>query len=198
MTEPADGQRDTSADSTEKRPKRKYRKRPCANWRTLIFTPEGGDPSQAIRFRDKGFMHLCEQLCDGKLKGYTVDDTKGIMRQQHCLAIKWTDFRKAFYKYRDRLPAEKPSVFQGEYYPPEHSIKLRKRLLAAALREYITPDSLAKDLLDWMSVGREEDIRTFVLAIMYGVGWLKDTPRTIEAASTKPIQRTTGHIVIFG
>jgi hypothetical protein len=47
-----------------------------------------------------------------------------------------------------KSPPEKPSVFQGEYFPPDHSIRLRKRLLAAAQREYISAESLAEDLLD--------------------------------------------------
>ena len=34
------------------------------NWRNLKFLPAGGDESQAITRKDKGFMHLCELLRD--------------------------------------------------------------------------------------------------------------------------------------
>ena len=32
------------------------------SWRSLKFIPTGGDESQAICRKDKGFMHLCEQF----------------------------------------------------------------------------------------------------------------------------------------
>ena len=197
MTDSTEGpKRDSGPD--QQRPKKKYRKRPAAKWRTLIFTPEGGDPSQSIRFRGKGFMYLCEQLCDGKPpSGYCIDDTNGIIRQESCLSIKWTDFRAAFYKYRARQPVGKPSVFQGEYYPPEHSIRLRKRMLAAALREYIGPTSLAQDLIEWMSRGRDEDIRRFVTQLLFEVGWLKPPPRTPDEAASKPIERPKGMVLLM-
>ncbi len=108
------------------------------------------------------------------------------------------DFRLALAKYSMKAPPEKPSVFQGEWCPPEHTIRMRKRHLAAVLREYISPQCLAEDLLEWMERGKEEDIRRFVISILFGVGWLKEPPRTPEAASDKPIDPPEGKVLIMG
>jgi hypothetical protein len=62
-------------------------------------------------------------------------------------------------------------MFHGELFPPEHSVQMRKRLLAAACREYISPQSLANDLLEWLARGREEDLRQFLLTLLSRVGW---------------------------
>jgi len=79
-------------------------------------------------------------------------------------------------------------VFQGEWYPSEQTIRMRKRLLAATLREYISAQCLAEDILEWLARGKEEDVRRFVVTILYGTGWLKQIPQTPEAATTQPIQ----------
>jgi hypothetical protein len=65
---------------------------------------------------------------------------------------------------------------------------MRRRLLAAALREYTSAEFLAGDILEWLSRGKEDDIRRFTIKLLHGVGWLKEPPRTVEAASAKPIQ----------
>jgi len=143
------------------------------SWRILKFIPEGGDESQAFTIKQKGFMHLCEQFGDGKLRGYTIHDTKGMFAKYgyNNLNIDWSDFRKAFIKASLAAPPEKPSVLQGQWFPPEHSIEMRRRLLAGVCREYISPDSLAADLLDWMKRGRAEDIGSFVSTLVHAVGW---------------------------
>jgi hypothetical protein len=112
------------------------------SWRSLKFIPVGGDESQAITRKHKGFMHLCE-----------------------------------LFRYH-------PEKFT-EWYPPDHTIRMRKRLLAAALREYISPSSLAEDVLEWLFQGREEDIRSFAIHVLNGVGWLHERPRTPEEAAAK-------------
>jgi hypothetical protein len=162
------------------------------SWRSLKFIPEGGDESQAITRRDKGFMHLCElwRYEPTKLSGYQISDIHGMFAKYgyNNVTESWSDFREALSRYKMKKPPEKPSVFQGEWFPPEHTIRMRKRLLAAALREYISAESLAEDLLEWMARGKVEDIRRFVIAILCGVGWLKDIPQTPDAALAKPIQ----------
>lgn len=172
------------------------------SWRSLKFIPAGGDESQAITRKNKGFMYLCElyRYHPERFSGYSIHDTKGMFAKYGYNNVdeKWTDFLKALTKYKMKAPPEKPSVFCGEWCPPEHSIRLRKRYLAAVLREYISPSQLAEDLLEWLSRGREEDIRKFVIHILFGVGWLKDRPQTAEVAAAKPIQRPEGEVLIMG
>lgn len=173
------------------------------SWRSLKFVPIGGDDTQAITRKRKGFMHLCE-LCryePEKFTGYTVHDTKGMFAKYgpNNVDVSWSDFRIALAKYTMQQQPEKPSVFQGRWYPPEHTIEMRKRLLAAVLREYISPSSLAEDLLEWLWRGREEDMRTFMSTLLHGVGWLQDPPKTSDAASTKPVERPPeGEILLMG
>lgn len=168
-------------------------------WRWLKFIPIGGDESQAITLKDKGFMHLCERFRDhGDTAGYGIHDTKDWFKKyDRQMVIDWSDFRPALVKYTLSQPPEKPSVFQGEWNPSDHSERLRKRVLAAVLREYMSPEDLAADLLAWMSRGREDDLRYFLMHLMHGVGWLTEPPRTPEAASTKPIVPNPERIVIF-
>jgi len=143
------------------------------SWRILKFIPVGGDESQAITTKQKGFMHLCEQYGDGELRGYTIHDTKGMFAKYgyNNLNIDWSDFRKAFIKASMSAPPEKPSVFQGQWFPPDHAIDMRKRLLAAVCREYISPDALAADLIDWMKRGKTEEIGSFIATLVHAVGW---------------------------
>jgi hypothetical protein len=50
-----------------------------------------------------------------------------------------------------------------------------------------------------MSRGREDDIRRFVVTLMHGVGWLQEPPRSVEAASTQPIQPPPeGEVLMIG
>jgi uncharacterized protein YfaA (DUF2138 family) len=97
-----------------------------------------------------------------------------------------------------KAPPEKPSVFWGEYFPPEHSIRMRKRLLAAVLKEYISAECLAEDILEWLWRGKEEDIRRFVVTLMHRIGWLKTVPKTVEAAQTTPIRKVENEVLIMG
>lgn len=172
------------------------------SWRSLKFIPTGGDESQAITRKDKGFMHLCElyRYYPEQFSGYTVHDTKGMFARYgyNNVDIRWSDFRQALTKCMMQAPPEKPSVFCGQWFPPDHSIQMRKRLLAAILREYISPQSLAEDLLEWMARGRDDDIRRFVTAILFGVGWLKEPPQTAETALAKPVQPPEGEVLIMG
>jgi hypothetical protein len=171
------------------------------SWRSLKFIPEGGDESQAITRKDKGFMHLCDLYRNHihNFRGYGLDDTKGMFKKYgyNNVDINWSDFRKALIKFSMEAPPQKPSVFCGEKSPSDHNIRMRKRILAATLREYISPSCLAEDLLEWMSRGREEDIRKFMIHLLFGVGWLKEPPRTPEAASAKPIERPDGMTLIM-
>jgi hypothetical protein len=156
------------------------------SWRTLKFIPVGGDESQAITFKSKGFMHVCEQFRYGdKFSDYTIWDTKGMFTKHgnNNVDIDWSDFRKALIKFQLQSPPEKPSVFHGEWFPPQHTIDMRKRLLAAVCREYISPQSLAEDLLVWLAKGREEDTRVFLLTLLHGVGWQKPTSDDPESAA---------------
>jgi hypothetical protein len=75
---------------------------------------------------------------------------------------------------------------------------MRRRLLASVMREYISPHSLAEDLLEWLSKGKDEEIRTFLIVLLHGVGWLKEPPKTADAAATKPIKRPEGEVLIVG
>ncbi len=163
------------------------------SWRSLKYVPIGGDDSQAITRKDKGFMHLCEQYRydPGKLTGYSIQDTKGMFAKYgyNNVDVSWTDFRQALINYSLKQQPEKPSLFQGEWYPPQHTIDMRKRLLAAVLREYISPRSLAEDLLEWLWRGREEDIRKFMMTLLHGVGWLQQPPTTADAAATQSVTK---------
>jgi hypothetical protein len=172
------------------------------SWRSLKFIPAGGDESQAITRKDKGFMHLCElwRYYPERFRGYSIHDTKGMFQKYgpNNVDVSWSDFRLALVKFQMKSPPEKPSVFCGEYFPPDHTIRMRKRLLAAALREYISAQCLAEDLLEWLSIGREDDIRKFMLTLLHGVGWLKEPPRTPDAATAKPIDPPKGEILMMG
>ena len=163
------------------------------SWRSLKFVPTGGEESQAITRKEQGFMYLCElyRYHMERFSGYSVHDTKGMFVKygHNNVDICWADFRQALVKFSMKAPPGKPSVFCGEYGPPDHTIRMRKRLLTAALREYISAQSLAEDLLEWLARGREGDIRRFAVTVLHGVGWLAAPPRTVEAAETKPIQR---------
>src|SRR4051812_19085512 len=88
--------------------------------------------------------------------------------------INWSDFRTALTKFQLKSPPEKPSVFHGEWFPPEHTINMRKRLLAAVCREYISAQSLAEDLLEWLAKGHEDDAHKFVSAFAR-VEWMDST-----------------------
>ena len=111
------------------------------SWRSLKFVPVGGDDSQAITRKDKGFMHLCEvyRYEPEKFSGYRVHDIHGMFDKHghNNVDVSWSDFGQALIKYTMKQPPEKPSVFQGKWYPPEHTIEIRKRLLAALLRKYV-------------------------------------------------------------
>ena len=106
-------------------------------------------------------------------------------------------FRQALITYSMKQPPEKPSVFCGEWYPPGPAIRMRKRLLAGVLREYISAQSLAEDMLELLWQGREDDIRRFALTILHGVGWF-EKPKTPEEAETKPLKRPEGEILMMG
>lgn len=171
------------------------------SWRSLKFIPFGGDETQAITRKDKRFMHLCE-LCryyPERFTGWAIHDTKGMFAKYgpNNVDVSWSDFRLALTKFQMKSPPQKPSVFCGEYFPPEHTIRMRKRLLADALREYITPQCLAEDILEWLSQGKEDDIRKFVITVLHGVGWLKEPPRTAEAASAMPIQPPKDEVLMI-
>jgi len=172
------------------------------SWRSLRFIPAGGDESQAITRKHKGFMHLCKayRYDIEHFSGYSVDDTKGMFEKYgyNNVDVSWSDFRLALAKYSMKSPPEKPSVFCGEGYGSEHSVRMRKRLLASVLREYTSAQLLANDILEWLARGKEDDIRRFAITILHGVGWLKERPTTIDAASVKPIERPEGKILMMG
>lgn len=172
------------------------------SWRSLKFIPTGGDESQAIIRKDKGFMHLCEvyRYHIERFSGYTIHDTKGMFAKygRNNVDVSWSDFRQALNKFSMNAPPEKPSMFQGEWCPPEHAIHMRRRLLAAVMREYISPESLAEDVLEWIWRGREDDVRKFVATLMHRIGWLRDTPKTLEAAQTSPIQKVENEVLLMG
>src|SRR4051812_25297528 len=94
------------------------------SWRSLKFIPSGGDESQAITRKDKGFMHLCElyRYHPEKFTGWALHDTKGLFAKYgyNNVDVTWSDFRLALTKFQMKFPPEKPSVFFGEYFPPEH------------------------------------------------------------------------------
>ena len=171
------------------------------SWRSLKFIPEGGDESQAITRKSKGFMHLCEiyRYHPEKFSGYTIHDTKGMFVRYgpNNVDVRWSDFRQALIRYEMNAPPEKPSMFRGEWYPPEHTIRMRKRVLAAVMREYISPQALAEDVLEWLWRGRDEDTRKFVVTLMHRVGWLRETPTTLEAAQTTPVQRVENEVLLM-
>ena len=165
------------------------------NWRTLKFIPVGGDESQAICFKDEGFMHLCSKRRDANgWDGYAIHDTKGMYAKygNNNIDIDWSDFRPALMKFYRNAPPEKPSMFSGKRYPPQTTIDIRKRLLAAAMREYISPQQLAHDMLEWLSRGREEDTRDFLVTLLHSVGWLQELPQPPAAASPMPLQPSDG------
>jgi hypothetical protein len=150
------------------------------NWRSLKFIPVGGDESQAITRKDTGFMSLCEQCRYGSsFPDYTIHDTKGMFAKygHNNVDVSWSDFRTALVKHQMESPPKKPSVFHGEWFPPDHSINMRKRLLAAVCREYISASSLAEDLLEWLAKGNKDDVQEFLSAIFYGVK-IVDSKRT--------------------
>lgn len=171
------------------------------SWRSLKFLPTGGDESQAITRKQKGFMHLCEvyRYHPEKFRGYSIHDTKGMFKKYGYsnVDVSWSDFRRALWKFSMKAPPEKPSMFCGEYFPPEHTIRMRKRLLASVLREYISSQSLAEDLLDWLTEGREDDLRKFAVTVLHGVGWLNNRPQSVEEAKEKPIQRPEGEVLMI-
>jgi len=148
-------------------------------------------------------MHLCEvyRYEPGKLKGYSVQDTKGMFNKhgRNNVDVSWSDFRQALIQYTMKQPPEKPSMFHGEWYPPQHTIDMRKRLLAAILRDHVSPESLAEDLLEWRWRGRDEDIRKFIITLLHGVSWRRDPPKTSEAATTKVVEKPPeGQILLMG
>jgi hypothetical protein len=171
------------------------------SWRTLKFIPAGGDPSQAVCPKNKGWMHLCRAFRDmDGFSGYSIHDTRGVLEKLgfNNVNIDWSDFRLAWVKATMEAPPEKPSVFCGEWFPSEHSVAMRRRLLAAAMREYISAQCLAEDVLVWLSHGREDDTRRFVISILHGVGWLREPPRTDQEASAKPIVKPEGRVPMIG
>ncbi len=92
---------------------------------------------------------------------------------------------------------EKPTVFWGQHFPPDYTIRMRKRLLAAVLKEYISAESLAEDILEWLWRGKAADIRRFVLTLMHRIGWLKTVPKTVEAAEATPIQKVENRVLLL-
>ncbi|MFT3785515.1 MAG: hypothetical protein QM770_05045 [Tepidisphaeraceae bacterium] len=162
------------------------------SWRSLKFIPLGGDESQAIRRGQPGFMHLCEKYRYGSaFSGFTIHDTKGMFERygHNNVDVSWSDFRLALIKYQMQSPPEKPSMFCGRPFPDENAIEMRKRLLAAFCREYIFASSLAEDLLEWLAVGKEEDIRSFILTLLSRVGWLEQFRRGGQSPSSQQAQQ---------
>ncbi len=88
-------------------------------------------------------------------------------------------------------------MFRGVWYPPEQSIEMRNRLLAAAMREYISPESPAEGVLAWPSNGREKESRNFMITLLHGVDWLREPPRRAEAAAAKPIVKPEGRVLMI-
>jgi hypothetical protein len=75
-------------------------------------------------------MSLCEEYRYGSsFPDYTIHDTKGMFAKygHNNVDVSWSDFRKALIKHQLQSPPGKPSVFHGEWFPPDHTIKMRKR-----------------------------------------------------------------------
>jgi hypothetical protein len=155
-------------------------------WRTLKFIPDGGDESQAICFRDEGFMSLCERLREGQSIGdYKIRDTKGILGTARSIEYDWSGFKEALQKAIEKTPLPKPSAFRGRWQQTIEAQAVRKRLLEAALREYDAPYTLALDLLGWLSSGRPEDTRDFLMTLLRAAGWVKESG-TSQSVAPKP------------
>jgi hypothetical protein len=158
------------------------------SWRSLKFIPVGGDETQAITRRDPGFMSLCEEYRYGSsFPDYTIHDTKGMFAKYgyNNVDVSWSDFRTALIKHQMKSPPKKPSVFHGEYFPPDHTINMRKRLLAAVCREYISAGSLAEDLLEWLAKGNKDDAREFVSTIFSRVKLIESKRTTSPKVPTQ-------------
>lgn len=170
------------------------------SWRSLKFIPDGGDESHAITQKDEGFMHLCEvfRYHPERFTGYAIHDTKGMFAKygHNNVDVRWSDFRQALVKYSMEGQPKEPTVFCGEPFSYELAGHMRKRLLATALREYGGPEYFAQDLLKLMLRGRKDDIRKFVIHLLFGLGWLEKPPRTAEAASQMPIDPPEGQVLL--